>query len=569
MKLFLSLILTSLCLQGLATHIVGGDIRYEQTGNETYVVTLTVYRDCGPDNVNETGFDDFPSVGIYENGVLIQNLLLSLFDAEVSNLTSDLDNPCLTLPPEVCVERAVYSDTVTLPTSNIGYDLVYQRCCRNPSIINILLPDDSGATFWTQIPPVSTAAQNSSPIFNNLPPIGLCANSAFVFDHSATDLDGDQLVYSFCDPLLGADPFQPAPSPPPPPPFLSVAWSAGFSSDYQITSNPAFQIDPTTGLITGTPTQIGQFVFGVCVEEYRDGVLLSKTNRDFQFNVVLCAGTQSPNFGVEDLCVGTTLQFENYSAQEENWLWDFGVDSGTSDTSTEFEPSFDFPDYGEYVVTLVSNPGETCSDSVQQVISVIPEDPLELQYSYAVPGPCSESTEIGLSFTGEGADVVVWEFGDGSMDEGFQLSHQYDDFGEYSITVLAYNEVCDYEESSSVTILFENYLLAGDVVLPNVFTPNNDGKNDLYLPYFEDDMGDRIVLPDGRSILDYLDLWEIRIYNRWGALVFENSAIQPAWDGRIEGDVASDGAYYCVLSYQKRCGDGPVETVEHDFSLMK
>ena len=569
MKYFLSLALALLCFQSFATHIVGGDVRYVQTGNDSYLVTLTVYRDCGPDNTNETGFDDFPSIGIYENGVLTQNLLLSLFDAEVSNLTTDLDNPCLALPPEVCIERAVYSDTVTLPDSNIGYDLVYQRCCRNPSIINILFPDASGATFWTQIPPVTDVIQNSSPIFNNLPPVALCASSAFTFDHSATDLDGDQLIYSFCDPFLGADPFEPAPSPPPPPPFLSVAWNTGFNTNYQITSNPAFEIDAATGLITGTPTQVGQFVFGVCVEEFRDGVLLSKTNRDFQFNVVFCAGVQPPNFGVEDVCVGTNMQFENYSAQGDEWLWDFGVTSSTDDTSTEFEPSFDFPDYGEYVVTLVSNPGESCSDSIQQIISVIPDDPIELEFSYSVPGPCSESTEINLLFSGEGADVVVWELGDGSMAEGPQISHTYDNFGNYTITVIGYNEVCDFEEESTVDIEFENYLLAGDVVLPNVFTPNNDGKNDLYLPFFEDDMGDRIVLPEGRSILDYLDVWEVRIYNRWGAMVFENSSIQPAWDGRIDGDVASDGAYYCVLSYQKRCGDGPLETIEHDFSLMK
>ena len=113
------------------------------------------------------------------------------------------------------------------------------------------------------------------------------------------------------------------------------------------------------------------------------------------------------------------------------------------------------------------------------------------------------------------------------------------------------------------------YLIVRDVVVPNVFTPNNDGKNDLYLAFFEDDMGDRIVLPEGRSILDCLDVWEVRIYNKWGALVFENSPVQPAWDGRIEGDTASDGAYYCVLSYQKRCRNGPLEIIEHDFSLMK
>ncbi len=218
----LSFLFVSLNL--FATHFIGGEVGYEQIGADTYIITLTVFRDCGPNNTNDTGFDAQAPIGIYENGTLILNLEMDFSTAVVSNLNFDLNNPCLTLPPEVCIERAVYSSTITLPDSQFGYDLVYQRCCRNPSIVNIQFPEDSGATFWAQIPPTNLAAQNSSPIFNNLLPVALCANVAFVFDHSATDLDGDELVYAFCDPMLGADPDFPAPSPPLP---LLLIMSAG------------------------------------------------------------------------------------------------------------------------------------------------------------------------------------------------------------------------------------------------------------------------------------------------------------------------------------------------------
>ena len=56
-------------------------------------------------------------------------------------------------------------------------------------------------------------------------------------------------------------------------------------------NNSDISIDVTTGLITGTPAFIGQFVVGVCVYEYRDGVLLSTIRRDFQFNVTFCEPT--------------------------------------------------------------------------------------------------------------------------------------------------------------------------------------------------------------------------------------------------------------------------------------
>jgi hypothetical protein len=48
------------------------------------------------------------------------------------------------------------------------------------------------------------------------------------------------------------------------------------------------KIDSHTGIITGTPTINGPFLVGVCVEEYRDGELISTTNRDFQYNVGEC-----------------------------------------------------------------------------------------------------------------------------------------------------------------------------------------------------------------------------------------------------------------------------------------
>ena len=52
--------------------------------------------------------------------------------------------------------------------------------------------------------------------------------------------------------------------------------------------NPIVGIDRNTGLMTGTPDILGQFVVGTCVKEYRNGELLSEIRRDFQFNVANC-----------------------------------------------------------------------------------------------------------------------------------------------------------------------------------------------------------------------------------------------------------------------------------------
>jgi hypothetical protein len=80
----------------------------------------------------------------------------------------------------------------------------------------------------------------------------------------------------------------PAPNPPFGPPYNSIPWEAGYSTANLLGGNPALAIDPNTGILTGTPNTIGQFVVGVCVSEFRNGVLLGTYLRDFQFNVTQC-----------------------------------------------------------------------------------------------------------------------------------------------------------------------------------------------------------------------------------------------------------------------------------------
>ena len=195
-----------------ATHLVGGEIYYTHLGGDQYLVTLKVYRDCGPANTLGTGFDDQVYIGMWDGSGTIGNndvLTIPLTQSNVSSVPVVLGNPCGTPPPDLCIEQAIYSTTVTLPSNASGWDLMWQRCCRNPSISNLQNfggTENPGATFLTHVPGTSQgagAANNSSPVFQELPPVAVCANFDFTWDHSAIDLDGDELVYSFCAPWTG------------------------------------------------------------------------------------------------------------------------------------------------------------------------------------------------------------------------------------------------------------------------------------------------------------------------------------------------------------------------------
>jgi gliding motility-associated-like protein len=449
-----------------ATHIVGGNLSYVYLGNGNYELILKVYRDCGPTNINQTPFDEFPPIGIYSQGVIIVNMTLSLAEAVVASLPIVLDNPCLALPPDVCVEEAIYTGQVWLPPSQVGYDLVYQRCCRNPSIVNIVLPDETGASFFAHIPGSNIAPEgNSSPQFDLFPPVAICAYTELEFDHGATDPDGDVLVYSFCDPVNGGDIFNPQPSPPLPPPYIPIVWEAGFSAQYPLTSDPAISIDSETGIITGTPTMPGQYVIGVCVSEYRDGVLMSTSNRDFQFNVVNCiqeiAAAIEPQ---QDPCGGMTISFESLSQGADSYYWDFGDGFGSSNMQ---DPTYTYPDTGMFIVTLVANPGYICADTATSLFAAYP--PIQLTADYVLEN--CEGSDAFYSFSAginEGLPLPYysWTFGVGANPGSAGTESVTGVFlgpleGTYPVSVTVMAGPCSSTQSLSISTPLEPFADAG------------------------------------------------------------------------------------------------------------
>lgn len=409
-----------------ATHIVGGEIFYTYLGNDNYQITLKVFRDCGLTNTNGTGFDANAQVAVYtnNNNAFYTSFGMPFGDATVNFVPVQLANPCFVLPPDVCVEQAIYTSTIFLPPNPWGYTITHQRCCRNPSIVNLNVPQVQGATFTTTIPGTNILPEgsNSCARFTHLPPVALCQNAEFFFDHSATDPDGDSLAYELCTPMLGGIPDDPAPSPPSGPPYTPVNWGNGFSASDPITSDPAFTIDPITGQMSGTATQLGQFVIGVCVSEYRNGVLINTTNRDFQFNVTIC----DPNIlasGPADFefCVGETIQFENNSVNGTFFHWDFGVPEIESDTSNLVSPSFVYDQSGTYHVMLIANPGWPCADTAYSTVnSLTVISPQIIMEGYSCIGG-DDYYSFASTSNATTAAAYHWDFGQGSVPESSTL----------------------------------------------------------------------------------------------------------------------------------------------------
>ena len=360
-----------ICLSSgiLASHIIGGELKYKDLGEGEYEITLVVYRDCsGVDFANPVNIQIW---GLSETSGLIESTFsinIPLLSSDIVDVPVVLGNPCGIPPQGICIQEATYRAVVILPLNEYGWDLSYADCCRTPSSVNIDWDLTSGAVYAAHIPGVGNGLDyvlNTPPEFNLKPPTAICSNLDFFWDHSATDADGDSLVYELCTPFADIlySPYVPGSEP-----FLPVIYAPGFSSVNPIASDPQIAIDSNTGLITGMPNLPGQYAFAVCVSEYRDGVFLGSHQREFQFNVTFCDPNIEATIEDQDsdqLCSGQTLTLGNNSVNGSFYEWDFGVEDDLNDVSTEFEPTFTWPGTGAYDVTLVVNPGWPCADTAQ------------------------------------------------------------------------------------------------------------------------------------------------------------------------------------------------------------
>lgn len=474
MKKFLPLILLLGSFTALqATHIVGGFISYRFISGTTYEVTLTIYRDCN----SATPFDGTPGattdaiVGIFANGSSTPFTTLNLTNPVITTINPPINNPCLQTNSNVCVEQGVYTATVTLPSGNVGYTFVHERCCRNGSIDNVALPGDAGAAYVAYVPPTNPN-QNSSPVFNDLPPLFICVNAPLVFDYSATDVDGDVLRYSLCTPYDGGTAQNPAPNPPAAPPYGTIQWNSGYSNANLLGGAPPLRIDSVTGVLTGTPNTQGQFVIGVCVSEYRNGVLIGTYLRDYQLNVTQCnipianipSTDINPNTGIGTYivnCGDGIVNFQNntYNPPPQNialsYQWNFGDPTTTGDTSTQFQPSYTYHDTGVYTVQLIvvkGSGGTTCTDTTYALVKVY--DPGTADFNAQTVCPHVPNQFTDLSTTNYGTiDSWLWSFGDGFGDNIQNPTHVYDSSGFYQATLISTNSFgCSDTVTKTVTI---------------------------------------------------------------------------------------------------------------------
>jgi gliding motility-associated-like protein len=133
----------------------------------------------------------------------------------------------------------------------------------------------------------------------------------------------------------------------------------------------------------------------------------------------------------------------------------------------------------------------------------------------------------------------------GANDDSITISLPVD----YNQIWVTYNNPITGCENKTSAFLFEplsfNYVVDE---FNNVFTPDGDEVNNIYYPIHS---SDKSVL-----LLSYLaGDYEMRIYNRWGNLIFQTNKYLLGWDGTSSGNPVEDGTYFAEILFRTKCDD--------------
>ena len=144
--------------------------------------------------------------------------------------------------------------------------------------------------------------------------------------------------------------------------------------------------------------------------------------------------------------------------------------------------------------------------------------------------PTSGILPVVVSFTNNsnGANTYLWDFGNGNSAASQNVSAEtYSAVGIYTVYLTAFNGSCSDTYSLMINVFNEEATL----VVPNVFTPNGDGRNDIFKIY-------------GKNIIEF----NCTIFDRWGLQMFYWDDIRNGWDGTNVNKMVPDGTYFYIIN---------------------
>lgn len=254
--------------------------------------------------------------------------------------------------------------------------------------------------------------------------------------------------------------------------------------------------------------QLNALTTNGCMDSLQKSINLAPLpNADFQLSYQTC---------------DSVIQLFNLSSASSSYSWDFG----DGNTSNQQNPSNTYTSSGNYDIQLFVESQESCKDSITKNISVIRFTP-----AYFEANIDSCNGELVLTSVVDRVISYEWIFNSTDTSKTKYPSFEMPLTGTSFPLSLTVNENTPCSDKLTRMIVV-NTEIGERIFIPNAFTPNGDGINDIFKLY-------------GRS---NCDTYTFDIFNRWGEQILHaEDALDATWDGTYLNSRSPEGIYVYLL----------------------
>lgn len=226
------------------------------------------------------------------------------------------------------------------------------------------------------------------------------------------------------------------------------------------------------------------------------------------------------------LCFGDSITLHssiNIGQATYNWSPGFYLSDSTIAQPKASPPATETYD-------LIATDTSGCSDTAIIVIDVYPNPITDFSIT---PFPTCDNIQAEFTSNSANAADYLWNFGDGTTSAETNPKHTFQFSNTYTIS-LTTTSANGCRDTLFRHINFTDFYSLLNYTESNVFTPNDDGINDLFQ-----------VKLNGK----YLGCTDFKVYNRWGQIIFQSKKYNAAWDGTTEaGTLAPNDVYYYIFT---------------------
>ncbi|CAG0990429.1 MAG: PKD domain-containing protein [Bacteroidetes bacterium] len=221
-------------------------------------------------------------------------------------------------------------------------------------------------------------------------------------------------------------------------------------------------------------------------------------------------------------CVTFTNQSSISSGSITQYLWNFG----DGNTSSQTNPVYCYLNAGNYSVSLTAVSNLGCSASYIHPLFINIAAQVNAAFITDGNNPFKPNIPINVTDQSSGGDIIYYLLSTGDTLTQTNPVLNFTEDGVYTICQIVRNSLKGCEDSACTLIE-----VIGELIIPNVFTPNGDGNNDIF--YIRGLYGKNN---------------KMEIFTRWGQMVYYNETYGNDWDGRTSSGLeVSAGTYYFIL----------------------